>query len=588
MKRYIVFLLLTAVLSVSVVHAQPRSNDCWDGTVAEAYAGGDGTAANPYQIATPQQLALLAQQTNNGTGGDAYYILTNNICLNDSEQHEWIPIGTEASRFTGVFDGSKFIVSGLFMSYSDGVAGLFGCADHAILRDIRVFDANIHITSLSCEIGLVVGKAINTYIDNCSVSGSAFGTPSSAVRLGGIVGDFIVNIGGNDTISITHCVNNATLSQASDVGGMAGYVSYENGIAMIEGCENNGFMDCYFCAGGMVGEGSVVIRNCHNYGGVVAETCAGGMIGQGKGIVIIKNCVNHESGEITGKVAGGFIGATLYTTISTCANYAPITGMSDNYVFVGGISGSGCAISNCYNRGRVTGVLSNPDPVVLSQIGGITGATANDAMFHNVYNTGEIVRIEGSNVHALYGVIAAATQSIDIFRNCYWFGEYEFRPCGYVIDMGGGADELPESCAFSEGTSPTSWILDEAQYGTTDLLEALNLGAFDECTWIEDLDLSNDGLPIFGNQGIQGFSEPSDSEGISVFPNPASNIIYVELPNETGPTEIELVNVSGQVVARKTFSGKDSWIELGDLPKGMYLLIIRNAEECHTRKVVLN
>lgn len=54
---------------------------CWDGTVAEAYAGGDGTPENPYQIATSQQLALLAQQTNDGTGGDACYVLTANISL---------------------------------------------------------------------------------------------------------------------------------------------------------------------------------------------------------------------------------------------------------------------------------------------------------------------------------------------------------------------------------------------------------------------------------------------------------------------------------------------------------------------------
>lgn len=40
----------------------------WDGTVAESYAGGDGTAENPFQIATAEQLAYLAQQTNNGTG----------------------------------------------------------------------------------------------------------------------------------------------------------------------------------------------------------------------------------------------------------------------------------------------------------------------------------------------------------------------------------------------------------------------------------------------------------------------------------------------------------------------------------------
>ena len=71
------------------------------------------------------------------------------------------------------------------------------------------------------------------------------------MKLGGIVGEYFVNANGNDTIAVTNCVNNATLLQATDIGGIAGHVSYENGIAMIEGCENNGFLDCYFCAGGI-------------------------------------------------------------------------------------------------------------------------------------------------------------------------------------------------------------------------------------------------------------------------------------------------------------------------------------------------
>ena len=73
-------------------------SSCWDGSVADAYEGGDGTEGNPYQIATPQQLALLAQQTNTGTGGDAHYILVNDICLNvENDSIDWPVIGKETS-----------------------------------------------------------------------------------------------------------------------------------------------------------------------------------------------------------------------------------------------------------------------------------------------------------------------------------------------------------------------------------------------------------------------------------------------------------------------------------------------------------
>ena len=71
-----------------------------------------------------------------------------------------------------------------------------------------------------------------------------------------------------------------------------------------------------------------------------------------------------------------------------------------------------------------------------------------------------------------------------------------------------------------------------------------------------------------------------------IYPNPTNNTVCVVLPNEAEATEMVLINMSGQVVAAKTFSGKSSWIEMGDLPKGMYMLRIRNAEICLTRKVL--
>ena len=131
--------LLALLLMAGGVMAQ---NTCWDGTVAEAYAGGDGTPENPYQIANAEQLALLAQQTNNGMGGDACYMLTDNICLNEDPDVDpvlWTPIGhvvgNEPPFFTGRFDGNKMSISGLVCETSSdhGIVGLFGCTNGAVI-----------------------------------------------------------------------------------------------------------------------------------------------------------------------------------------------------------------------------------------------------------------------------------------------------------------------------------------------------------------------------------------------------------------------------------------------------------------------
>lgn len=52
-------LIMALILSMScgICVAEP-----WDGTVAESYAKGDGTVANPYVIETPAQLALYPKR----------------------------------------------------------------------------------------------------------------------------------------------------------------------------------------------------------------------------------------------------------------------------------------------------------------------------------------------------------------------------------------------------------------------------------------------------------------------------------------------------------------------------------------------
>ena len=90
-----------------------RSGDCicrggytniWDGSVASAFAGGTGTAENPYQIATGAQLAYLASSVNNGeTYAGKNFVLTADIDLN---KRPWTPIANAFSD--ALFGGSDY------------------------------------------------------------------------------------------------------------------------------------------------------------------------------------------------------------------------------------------------------------------------------------------------------------------------------------------------------------------------------------------------------------------------------------------------------------------------------------------------
>ena len=95
MKRLILSLFLF-VQAVQIVCA-------WNGSIATSYAGGDGSQSNPYQIATAEQLALLAHNVNDEgiTYSGQYFILTNDIDLfglNGTDTIQWTPIGIIAEN----------------------------------------------------------------------------------------------------------------------------------------------------------------------------------------------------------------------------------------------------------------------------------------------------------------------------------------------------------------------------------------------------------------------------------------------------------------------------------------------------------
>ena len=87
---------------------------------------------------------------------------------------------------------------------------------------------------------------------------------------------------------------------------------------------------------------------------------------------------------------------------------------------------------------------------------------------------------------------------------------------------------------------------------------------------------------------FDGVDKQEENVEMEVYPNPTRNLVQVVLPNEAEATEMELINMSGQVVATKTFSGKGGWMEMGDLPKGMYMLRIKDAEgRSHAARLVV-
>jgi hypothetical protein len=73
---------------------------------------------------------------------------------------------------------------------------------------------------------------------------------------------------------------------------------------------------------------------------------------------------------------------------------------------------------------------------------------------------------------------------------------------------------------------------------------------------------------------------------ISVYPNPASEILFVNLGKINQMTEIQIVNMTGQIL-HKEFTNKWSiTLNIGDLNKGIYYINIITKKHKVTKKII--
>lgn len=141
-------------------------------TEETAFAGGSGTADDPWQIASVDQLAYLAATVNDGSQSGymgAYFVLTADL---DMTGVDWRPIGNmndmenRTTLFLGSFDGQGHTVSNLTYKNDQFIvgAGLFGISVGEI-KNVNIENAAVHCTNAGAmAIGSLVGYSIGNRI----------------------------------------------------------------------------------------------------------------------------------------------------------------------------------------------------------------------------------------------------------------------------------------------------------------------------------------------------------------------------------------------------------------------------------------
>ena len=183
----------------------------WSGNCAEDYEGGSGTESDPYQIATGEQLYKFV--TEHVISGDkpAYYIITEDIKLNDTTSEKWY----EAEKlnqwycaaginnaFAGHLDGQGHIVSGMYIKSSGtNVKGSLipGLDTKATVKNLGVTHSYVDMSLTNSEVygaGLVAyikywSENIDVIEENYPVISNCFVDSSVSIKArdaGGIVG----------------------------------------------------------------------------------------------------------------------------------------------------------------------------------------------------------------------------------------------------------------------------------------------------------------------------------------------------------------------------------------------------------------
>ena len=180
-------LVLTMLLGTAALYAQN-----WDGTVADGYAGGDGTKDSPFLISNAAELAKLAHDVNSEKDFSLgrYFRLTQDITFNEGVNNTATAKLEEGKAFTatpvignfstetdyvafqGVFDGDGHTIRGIYHTFAQDITNylaLFRVVEDGEIRNLGIEDSYVYA---GAYLSNLVGRATNTRIINCHVTAS--------------------------------------------------------------------------------------------------------------------------------------------------------------------------------------------------------------------------------------------------------------------------------------------------------------------------------------------------------------------------------------------------------------------------------
>lgn len=436
-------------------------------SAAADFAGGTGTKADPYQIATAEQLDRIRDYAED----EHYFALTADIDLAASYP-DWEPIGSTESASMFHLNGNGHTISNVSINKpADSNVGLFAKIDEGQT-----------ITNLNIAVGRIVGSenvgglaGRNAgMITNVTIGGAS---PSSDVegkskKIGGLVGhnepSGIIRTSSSSVKMTAYQATSVTTNDRliESVGGLAG-----------------------------VNEGEILESSSTSEFHLRGVSAVGGLVGTNDGIIfgssasgsVIHNTTTYHGYDVA--KAGGLVGVHGPTSNNALISFSYATGSLDikkrdktsQYLFIsyiGGLVGlmEGGEISYSYARGNVTIDTNNQHYAgglaghVTAQYNSVT-KVQRIAKIDNTYVTGVVTAVgysSGSYAYhgALVGSYSRSTlQGVGYVNNnddgaisCSYYPNTGIDTIG--LQSGRTMEELKDPAQFNDWDFDSRWVID--------------------------------------------------------------------------------------------------------------------------------
>ena len=409
-------------------------------------AGGDGSADNPYQIATFYDFLWFTKQVNSGSepgnspGMNYCVILTTDIDLTEYPAYEGIGTSSYPSQtYHGTFDGNGHTITVALDGTTTGGQALMGrmaifrSCSGATIKNLTVRGSVIGslVAGVALQFDGGVLENVHNYANITNVHDEArhYEQYASNGQAAGIFGS------GSPTLMKN--VTNHGIIYGHNAAGLANTIVSS---AIIEDCLNEGDVTACMLAAGIVGsmgaggkstdgKPSLIIRNTRNEGTITS-----------KAPVVLDNVAWYNNGDpSTNHTAGGIIGKidNAIVELNNVTNNGTVQGSGNN---IGGILGTSVfgdyqdtdfRIINSTNNGTVRSTYNGDTDWHLSHIsvGGIVGNTSGTFDMSSVWNpygspghtqkatitgsvnNGTVSGPKGANVGAIAGLVTGNPDS---------------------------------------------------------------------------------------------------------------------------------------------------------------------------------